>query len=52
LQNPSQTNEDNLNNVKHEARRTFRNRKQEYMKENINELEINRTKISETYIEA
>jgi len=49
LQNPSQTSGDNLNNVRHETSRTFRNKKREYLKEKINELETNRTKISETY---
>jgi hypothetical protein len=49
LQNPSQTSGDNLNNVRHETGRTFRNKKREYLKEKINELETNRTKISETY---
>jgi hypothetical protein len=41
LQNPSQTNGDNLNNVRHETSRTFRNKKRKYLKEKINELETN-----------
>jgi hypothetical protein len=32
---------DNPNNVRHEASRTFRNWKREYLKEKINELETN-----------
>jgi hypothetical protein len=34
-------NEDNLSNVKREASRHFRNKKREYMKDKINELESN-----------
>jgi hypothetical protein len=41
LQNPSQTNGDNLNNVRCETNRTFRNRKREYLKDKIKELETN-----------
>jgi hypothetical protein len=33
LQNPSKTNGDNLNNVRHETRRTFRKKKRNYLKE-------------------
>jgi hypothetical protein len=32
-------NEDNLNNIKREASRHFRNKKREYLKDKINELE-------------
>jgi hypothetical protein len=32
LQNPSQVNGDNLDNVRHEASRTFRTKKREYLK--------------------
>jgi predicted transcriptional regulator len=39
LQNPSKTNADNLNNVRHETSRTFR--KKEFLKEKIYELETN-----------
>jgi hypothetical protein len=39
LQNPSQMNGDNLKNLKRETSRTFRNKKQEYLKRRINELE-------------
>jgi hypothetical protein len=38
LQDPSG---DNLNNVRHEASRHFRNKKREYLKDKINELEMN-----------
>jgi hypothetical protein len=41
LQNPSQINGDNLKNLKHETSRTFRNKKREYLKGKIKELEIN-----------
>jgi hypothetical protein len=34
-------NEDNLNNVRREASRHFRNKKREYLKDKINELERN-----------
>jgi len=39
LQNPSQINGDNLNNVRCETSRTFRNRRRVYLKEEIKELE-------------
>jgi hypothetical protein len=32
LQNPSQVNEDSMDNVRHEASRTFRTKKREYLK--------------------
>jgi hypothetical protein len=41
LQDPSEVIEDNLSNVRQEASRHFRNKKWEYMKDNINELESN-----------
>jgi hypothetical protein len=41
LENPNQSNEDNVNNVRREASRHFRNKKQEYLKAKINELETN-----------
>jgi hypothetical protein len=41
LQNPNQSNVDNLNNVRREASRHFRNKKKEYLKPKINELETN-----------
>jgi len=41
LQNPNQSNVDNLNNVRHEASRHFRNKKKEYQRAKINELETN-----------
>jgi hypothetical protein len=40
-QNPSQINGDNLQNLRHETSRTFRNKKREYLKGKINELETN-----------
>jgi hypothetical protein len=37
----SEINGDNLNNVRHEANRHFRNEKKEYLKDRINELVMN-----------
>jgi hypothetical protein len=44
LQYPSQINGDNLQNLRRETSRTFRNKKREYLKGKINELEINNKK--------
>jgi hypothetical protein len=53
LQNPSQANGDNVNNVRRETSRTCRNKKREYLKEKIVSLKQSvRTKIPETYIDA
>jgi len=41
LQEPSQSNVDNLNNVRREASRHCRNTKKEYLKSNIDEFETN-----------
>jgi hypothetical protein len=41
LQDPSQSNVDNLNNVRHDASRRFRNKKKAYLKAKIEELETN-----------
>jgi hypothetical protein len=41
LHDPSEINEDNLNNVRCEASRYFRNKKTEYMKDSVNELATN-----------
>jgi len=41
LENPSQNNVDNRNSVRHEASRHFRNKKKEYLKAKIKELETN-----------
>jgi len=38
VQDPSQSNLDNLNNVRRDASRNFRNKKKEYMKAKIEEL--------------
>jgi hypothetical protein len=40
-QNPSQSNADNLNNVRREASRYFRKKKKAYLKATIEELETN-----------
>jgi hypothetical protein len=37
----SEINGDNLNNVRHEASRYFRNKKREYLKDKIKELAMN-----------
>jgi hypothetical protein len=41
LQALSEIGGDNLNNVRYEARRYFRNKKREYLKDKINELATN-----------
>jgi hypothetical protein len=41
LQDPKQLNVVNLNNVRREATRHFRNKKKEYLKDRIDELETN-----------
>jgi hypothetical protein len=41
LQDPSEINENNLNNVSREASRYFRNKKRQYLKDKINELATN-----------
>ena len=41
LQDPNQSNADSLNNVRCEACRHFRNKKKEYLKGKIDELETN-----------
>jgi len=40
-QDPSHSNLDNLNNVRREASRHFRNKNEEFLKAKINELETN-----------
>jgi hypothetical protein len=41
LQDPNEINENNLNNVRREASRHFRNKKREYLKDKINEFSTN-----------
>jgi len=41
IQDPSQINTDNLNNVRREASRHFRNKKKEYLEAKIEEFETN-----------
>jgi hypothetical protein len=41
LQDPSKTNGDNLNNIRCETSRHFRNKRREYLEENIDELAVN-----------
>jgi hypothetical protein len=52
LQNPRQITGDNLQNLRRETSRTFSNKKREYLKGKINELETNNKKILEIYTEA
>jgi len=53
LQIPSQTNGDNLDNVRRETSRTSKKEKMDYFKEEDNELQVSsKNKISETYMEA
>jgi hypothetical protein len=50
LKNPSQINDDNLNNVKRETSRHFWNKKAEYLKDNFNDTETNsKSNISDLY---
>jgi hypothetical protein len=52
VQDLSEINGDNLNNVRREASRYFRNKKRDYLKDKTNELSTNsKNKKSETYIE-
>jgi hypothetical protein len=44
LQNPSQINGDNLQNLRHETSSTLRNKRKEYLKDKMNELETNNKK--------
>jgi hypothetical protein len=41
LQDPSEINGDNLNNVRREARRHFKYKRKDYLKDKINELAMN-----------
>ena len=42
IQDPSQSNADNMNNVRRDASRHFRNKKKAYLRAKIEELETNR----------
>jgi hypothetical protein len=53
LQNPNQISEDNLQNLRHENRRTFKNKGREYLKDKAMSLKlIIKTKILKICIEA
>jgi hypothetical protein len=54
LQDPSEINGDNLNNVRCEASRYFKDKKREYLKDKINEFATNskKTRMLKTCIEA
>jgi hypothetical protein len=41
MQDPSEVNEDNLRNVRREASRHFRNNRRKYLKDKIDEIELN-----------
>jgi hypothetical protein len=41
LQDPREVNGDNLNNIRHETSRHFRNKKREYLKDKVDELATN-----------
>jgi hypothetical protein len=49
LQNPNQINGDNLQNLRRETSRTFRNKKREYLKGKINELGANNKNKNQRY---
>jgi hypothetical protein len=49
LQDSSEINGDNLNNVRLEASRYFRNKKKEHLKDKINELATNSKNIRDLY---
>jgi hypothetical protein len=49
MQDPSEINGDNLNNVRREASRYFRNEKREYLKDKIKELATNSKNIIDLY---
>jgi hypothetical protein len=44
LHNPKQISRDNLKNLRSETSKIFRNKKKEYLKGKINELETNKKK--------
>jgi len=51
LQDPKQSNVDNLNNVRREASRHFRNKRKEYLRAKIEELETkSKTNITDLYL--
>jgi hypothetical protein len=52
LQNPSQINGEILQNFRRETSRIFRNKKREYVKGKINELETDNKNLLQTYTEA
>jgi hypothetical protein len=49
LQDQNEANEDNLSDVRPEASRHFSNKKREYLKDKINELESNNKNITNLY---
>jgi hypothetical protein len=51
LQDPSEINGDNLNNIRREACGHFRNKKREHLKDKINEFATVRARTSETRTE-
>jgi hypothetical protein len=51
LQNPNQINGENLKNSRSETSRTFRNKKREYLKGKINEIETNNKNKNERFVQ-
>jgi hypothetical protein len=49
LQDPSEINRDNLNNIRHETSRHFSNKKREYLKDKIDELSTNSKNKNRSY---
>ena len=49
LQDPNQSNVNNLNNVRHAASRHFRNKKKEYLEPKIDELELTYQRLVQGY---
>jgi hypothetical protein len=41
VQDPNEVTEDNLSNVRREASRHFRNKERDYLRDKINEIELN-----------
>jgi hypothetical protein len=51
LQHPSEVNGDDLNNIRCDASRHFRNKKREYLKDKLNVIAVNSKNKNETCIE-
>jgi hypothetical protein len=51
LQDPRETNGENVNNNRHETKRHFRSKKREYLKEKINDFATNSENKNDRYKE-